>query len=303
MCGDDLNNSCIVCHVLFHDHAINGKEFFCETRHFIFSTPAAFPVPAVSLAQSGSIYLSVHINWRCVCLCLILYLCLPFLPFHPSCHLCHLFLGYPHSHPLPGARRDRVCQAGPVTRGHCRSDAALLSAWSRAAVQRRSGRDRLLPSTPTSSNLWMQTAGFFREHLTRFKEHVFIFEDNWSEGKRYVSNNKTERGVLWCQEWESFISVHSAINLSKSDVVMGADRTKSTSVNPICDQIQHEARCEATAIWLRLKRRCSHPPQNCMWETSNRTFVSVPSLLLGFFFAKTFPSHDITSSATSVRGT
>lgn len=156
--GAILNNSCIVCLTLNLITMLLMEMLFSVE---LVSSSSLCQIPfcaSFSLAQSGSIYLSVDINWCCICF--ILYLFLPFLPFHPSCHLCHLFLGYPHSHPLLGAHRDQVCQAGPVTRGHCRSDAVLLSVWSQAAVQRHSGIDRLLPSTPTSSDLWMQTENF-----------------------------------------------------------------------------------------------------------------------------------------------
>lgn len=107
----------------------------------------------INLRHTSGIHSLTHMNWCCVWSGFILYLCLPFLPFHPSCHLCHLFLGYPHSHLLPVVHSDQVCQASPVTQAHCRSDVVLLSAWCQTAVQRCSGTDRPPPSMPTSSNL------------------------------------------------------------------------------------------------------------------------------------------------------
>lgn len=145
--GALLNNSGIVFLTLCFITSVNEFFLISSSSPPQLSAQETFPCQLSSCTQHQTHKLLLYL------LCFNIYLSLPSLPFHPSCHLCHLFPGYPHSHQLPGAHWDRVFQAGPVTLRRCRSDAALLSVWCQRAVQRRTGTDRLLPSTPTSSHL------------------------------------------------------------------------------------------------------------------------------------------------------
>lgn len=136
-------------------------------------------------AHTGSISLSADIY----CICFILYLCHPFLLFHPSCHLCHLFLGYPHSHLLPGARWDLVCQAVQVTQEHCRSVVGLW-AWCQTTLPRHRATDRQIPSRSTSSNLYIQPkeninidvcVSTLTHKVPSNSQVSFVFADVWAK--------------------------------------------------------------------------------------------------------------------------
>lgn len=125
---------------------------------------------------------SLHIYICFVCfsdfffLCFIIYLRLPSLPFPPSCHLCHLFLGYPHCHVRPGVRWGPVSLERRASRGRCRGAAALLpSAWCRTAARTHSGRGRPLPSAPTSSALRTHTRTQESEARFHGNKHTFFF--------------------------------------------------------------------------------------------------------------------------------
>lgn len=109
---------------------------------------------------------------------------------------------------------------------------------------------------------------------TEFKEHYYL--------KWWVIITSLRKGkVLPDYNWEPVISFNSAIKNSHW-CCHRPRQLKTILVNQICDQAQHEARCDSfnkkQLPFDCLTRWCSHPPQNCMWETSNETFVSVPSL-------------------------
>lgn len=120
----------------------------------------------------------------------IIYLRLPSLPFPPSCHLCHLFPGYPHCHVRPGVRWGPVSLAGLASRGRCRWHALLLSAGGSTAAQTHSGPDRPLPSMPTSSAL--------RTHRKFHRTSNMTHKHRWRDSSTTVKPSLTRRAFSSC---------------------------------------------------------------------------------------------------------